>query len=203
MMKIKIDGANAMAFKFKNLSKEVRNGIQVAMNDWADNVAADAKQLVASNSSDEGNLANSIKPQYARKTGGKGTVSVVASTSYAAYIEFGTRKYAAAYVPSLPDEWQDIASRAKGKSGQGDFYDFVLAIAMWVKRKGIAARYSVKTRKRLKSTKADEKRELEAAWSIAWSILKNGIKPRPFLYPSVNKNTPKLIEDIRFILTGK
>lgn len=200
MIKVTITNADNISVRFKKLSKELKDGIQMELNAWADNVATEAKKNVAQNSSDEGNLLRSIAPRYARMTQGKGTASVVASASYAAYIEFGTRKFAAAYVPSLPDYWQDIASKAKGKSGEGDFYDFVLAIAMWVKRKGIAARYSVKTQKRLKSTKADEKRELEAAWAIAYKILKNGIRPRPFLYPAVNKYTPQVLDNIKQIL---
>lgn len=202
MIKVKIIGAG-ISIKYRDLSKNLQNGLQSALNEWADNVATDAKSLVSNNSSDEGNLVNSIRPKYAKLSGGMGKVSVVANTSYAAYIEFGTRKFASSYVPTLPQNWQDIASKAKGKSNSGDFYDFVLAIAMWVKRKGITARYSVKTRKKLKSTKADEERELNAAWKIAWSIFKNGIRPRPFLYPSVNKNYPKLMQDIKDVLKLK
>jgi hypothetical protein len=48
----------------------------------------------------------------------------------------------------------------------------------WCKRKGI-----------------DEK----AAYPIARKIIINGIKQRPFLYPSVIKNTPILIQDIKDI----
>lgn len=39
---------------------------------------------------------------------------LIAQTDYAAYIEFGTGRYAANYVPSIEKEWQDIAIKFKG-----------------------------------------------------------------------------------------
>jgi hypothetical protein len=193
MFKITDEGLNTTLKKFEKLSQETQVKVQSALNDWADRTSTDAKGLVSSQSSDEGALMRSISPIY-----GNGSAGVVATAKYAAYIEFGTRKFAADYVATLPSDWQAYAAKFKGKGG-GDYYDFLNSILDWVKRKGITARYSIKTRKRLKSSAADNERLLEAATAIAFAILKNGIRPKPFLYPSVNKNLPLLVKDIKNI----
>lgn len=54
-----------------------------------------------------GNLASKI---YAEKVPNvKIGYSLVADTRYAAFVEFGTGKYAATYVPNLDEEWQQLA----------------------------------------------------------------------------------------------
>jgi len=172
MITVKAEGIEAVMAKFKSYSVEAQADIQAAINDWADRTARDAKQLVSANSSNEGMLLNSIHPDY-----GTGSASVVASAKYAAYIEFGTRKYAANYVGSLPGDWASYANTFKGRTG-GSFKDMLLNIMQWCKSKGI---------------------DRKAAYPIAISILRNGIRPRPFLYPSVNKNLPLLMQDIKAI----
>ena len=99
---------------------------------------------------DEGRLRSAI--YYKHVDGG---VEVGCAVDYAAYLEFGTGKFAAEYVATLPTEWKEFASQFKGSAG-GNFREFVESIMGWVKRKGI-----------------DEDR----AYGIALSILRNGIKP--------------------------
>jgi HK97 gp10 family phage protein len=171
-MEIKIKGLDALIKKMDNLSADLQKDVQAELNDWADTTAQNAIQLVSLNSSDEGLLKNSIKPIY-----GNGSATVVASTKYAAYIEFGTRKYAAAYVGSLPADWQTFAATFKGKTG-GTFKEFLLSIIAWVGRKGI---------------------DKNLAYPIARKIMIEGIKPKPFMYPSVNKTLPKLIDNLKAI----
>lgn len=174
MLKIEVKGFDALIKKFDTLSKENQAEIQSALNDWADRTASDAKSLVSSNSSDEGALLRSISPVY-----GNGNASVVSTSKYAAYIEFGTRKFAAAYLSSLPQNWAAYANTFKGPAANGgNFNDLLMSIMAWCKRKGI-----------------DDK----AAYPIARKIVIDGIKARPFLYPSVNKNLPQLIKDLKEI----
>ena len=174
MIKIETKGIGALVKKFDELSKEGKVAVQSALNDWADRTASDAKSLVSANSSDEGALLRSISPIYKQ-----GAAEVISTSKYAAYIEFGTRKFAAAYVSSLPQDWATYAATFQGKAAMGgSFADLVQSIMGWCKRKGI-----------------DEK----AAYPIARKIIINGIKQRPFLYPSVIKNTPILIQDIKDI----
>lgn len=172
MINVQIDGFDKLIAKLDKMSLKAQTEAQLALNDWADRTALDAKQLVSKQSSDEGFLMNSIHPVY-----GKMNAGVVASADYAAYIEFGTRKFAATQVATLPSDWARYAATFKGK-GKGSFKDLLTAIMGWVKRKGI---------------------EPKAAYPIARSIMIKGIRARPFLYPSVQKNIPLLKEDLKAI----
>lgn len=174
---IQVQGLDALIKKFETLSKTQQTKVQSALNAWADDTAADAKMIASSNSSDTGYLMNSIRPVY-----GNGGASVVVSAEYAPYVEFGTRKYANSYVSSLPTDWNDLASKFKGKSPTGgDFKQFVKNLKEWARRTG----------------KLDEK----YAYAAALKILREGVKARPFLYPAVLKNLPQLEKDIKAALT--
>lgn len=189
MVTISVDGLDNLIKKFEDLPAKAKVGIQKSFNDWADRTAADAKSNVSANSSDLGGLLNSISSKY-----GDYEASVVASAEYAAFIEFGTKKFAASYVASLPSNWSDYAIRFKGSgSGRnGNFFDIIL---QWVKRKGIVAPIYRKDNKR--NRKEESKEQEAAAFLIAKSILINGIKAQPFLKPAADKNVPLLIEDIK------
>lgn len=173
MSGFKVVGLDKFIKDVDKLADNVKTETQLVLNDFAERVVQDAKQLVASNSSNEGRLLNSIS-----YSNGDLNVSIVAAVIYAPFIEFGTRKFASQYLSSLPQDWQTYAATFKGQSGPGTFDDFFRAIMAWVKRKGI-----------------DDK----AAYPIARSILINGIRPKPFLYPSINKNLPLLLSDLKSI----
>jgi hypothetical protein len=172
MVQLEVKGLDGLIKKFDQLAKETQVGVNLALEAWANKTAQDAIQLVSANSSDEGGLKNSIKPSH-----GNGYGKVTATSRYAAYIEFGTRKFAASYVSTLPSDWASYAATFKGRAG-GTFEEFLLSIMKWCGRKGI---------------------DQDAAYSIARSIMINGIRPKPYLYPSVNKNLPLLIKDIKAI----
>lgn len=196
MLKVEVKGFDALIKKFDTLSKENQTKVQTALNDWADRTAQDAKTLVRANSSDEGRLLNSINPLY-----GNGSAGVVANTKYAAYIEFGTRKFAASYVSSLPADYSAYAAQFQGKAASGGSWkEFVESIMAWMKRKGIkGGTYSVKTRRRKGNKQQKEAEDKSLAYAIAKKIFRDGIKQRPFLYPSVNKNLPQLIKELKEI----
>jgi hypothetical protein len=125
------------------------------------------------------------------------SVGIVAQTFYAAFMEFGTKgKYRA--IPGT----EEIAASFKGYKG-GDFMELLRSIAAWVKRKGIAGRYSVKTRKRVGNKSDRQKEDLSAAWPIALSILKNGINPHPFFYKQTEIVWPKMISRIEKALKNQ
>jgi len=171
MIKIETKGINTLVKKFDELSKEGKTAVQSALNTWADATSAYAIRLAPSNKS---GLRLSIHPEY-----GVGFASVVASAKYAAYIEFGTRKFATSYVSSLPQDWETYANTFKGPMPNGgNFDDLLLSIIQWCEDKGI---------------------DKKAAYPIARKIMRDGIKPQPFLYPSVLRNTPILIQDIKDI----
>ncbi len=90
---------------------------------------------------------------------------------YAGYQEFGTKTKV-----NVP---QEMASEAeKFRSGKGSYDNFKQAIAEWMKSKGIPP---------------------EALWPIMAKIMRVGIDPQPFMYPSmqeVEKYLPKAIDDV-------
>ena len=172
-MELQAKGLDKLIKKFDVLSREMQGMVQAELNAWADDTASNAKSLVSANSSDEGALLRSISPIY-----GNGTAKVVATAKYAAYIEFGTRKYAAAYVSSLPADWQTYAATFKGSTG-GTFKQFVDSLIGWANRTG--------------------KMDPKYAYVTALKILREGVKARPFLYPSVNKTLPELKKNLRAI----
>ena len=156
-----------------------------ALGTMSENIVNDAKSnLRYQKAINTGALVNSI---YAEPVTDQLTLNIVAGAPYASYIEFGTRKFAAQYVASLPKDWQTLASQYKGKGG-GTFEELVKNIAIWVGQRGIAGTYSVKTKKRLGDTTTKEKENMAAAYPIAIKIVKNGIKARPYLYDAYVKN---------------
>lgn len=113
---------------------------------------------------------------------------IVSPAPHSVWMEFGTKgRYQA--IPGID------ASQYKGK-GQGDYYDFLNAILDWVKRKGIASRFSIKTRKPLAHTKDDNARMVETAQAIANSIIRHGIHPHPFFF----KQLPIAAEEMEKLL---
>ena len=175
-LSIKTVGIDELIVYFEKLGTRTRRQVNTAFDAFGQAVVKDAVGLVALNSSDEGKLKNSIKSSV-----GSLNVTITANTNYAAYIEFGTRKFAASYVSSLPSDWQTFAAEFKGK-GQGDFYDFLFAILDWVKRKGLANRYDIRTRniktragRRIKLAKKDDD-NLERISDHCASIAKRVIK---------------------------
>ena len=172
-MELQVKGLDTLIKKMDKLASNVQKEVQAELNEWADTTSQNAKSLVSANSSDEGMLLRSINPNY-----GNGFASVTASAKYAAYVEFGTRKYAAAYVSSLPGDWQTYAATFKGKSG-GTFKEFVKSLMAWGSRTG--------------------KMDPKYAYVTALKILREGVKARPFLYPSVQKTLPVLRSNLKAI----
>lgn len=190
----------AKGFTFKLNTNEVVKNITIAkskvnetikkeLHAFGLNTVNDAKRLAPV---DEGTLRNAIG--Y-KKEDLKVTITV--NVDYAAYIEFGTKSFAASYVSTLPPEWKDFAAQFKGKAGKGSMEEFVLRIMEWVKRKGIGKVYDIKTRRRVKINKTIAQDDEANAYGIAIHILRKGIKPHPFLFPAFQKNKIELINNIK------
>ncbi len=188
--------------KLNNLEEKVKKIVDEELNAFGLDTVAMAKTLAPV---DEGFLRNSITFEKQPLS-----VEVVVAANYAAYLEFGTRSFAAAYVSSLPPDWQEFAAKFKGGGG-GTFQEFVMRLTEWVHRKGLGAggpgkpigvtgTYSIKTGKRTgnKVTQANE--DKSAAYRIALSILRKGIRPHPFLFPAVELNKEKLITNLKAVI---
>lgn len=176
--------------KLKGMEKAVVESVDSVLNANAIEIATKAKQFAPV---DIGGLRSSISPETSELLNKHVTVNA----NYAAYVEFGTGKYAAAYAGSLPDNWQQFAMQFKGKGG-GGMAEFLKNIEAWVKR-NITATYSVKS-KRQTHTKDEAKRIKQMAYLIARSILKNGIKPQPFLFPAYEQQRGQILKDIETVL---
>lgn len=122
---------------------------------------------------------------------------VEVGVSYGAYIEFGTGGKV-----SIPSGYEQYASTFRGKKG-GTLSDMIEALTLWVKRKGLAGTYSVKSGRRLGSKSTRITQDEKLARFLAFKILKNGIRPQPFLIPAYEAEKPKLIERLKKILNAK
>ena len=155
--------------KLDALDAKVQEDVKNEISASALNIQSGAKRLAPVNF---GQLRNSIylKEQKVEK----GVVYTVGSNaSYAPYVEFGTGGKV-----SIPRGFEELASGFKGKKA-GTFKDMVQALTLWVKRKGIGGG-----------------KDKSIAYAIAISILRNGMRPQPFLIPSFEAEKPKLIKNI-------
>lgn len=179
---------------FDKITQETKVFIDGELEGFGFETVGMAKALAPS---DEGFLRNSITFDKTPLN-----VEIVVACNYAAYLEFGTRVFAAEYVSSLPGDWQAFAAQYKGGGG-GSFEEFVMRLTEWVHRKGlgaggpgkpigVAGTYSIKTGKRTGNKNTQAEQDKSAAYAIARKILRVGIRPHPFLYPAVQENLIKL-----------
>lgn len=125
-----------------------------------------------------------LKQSISSKETGPTSFEVVAQTSYAGYLEFGTKTKV-----SIPPGLEGIAGQLKGPAGgQGNPID---ALREWVKRKQIAGVYSIKTRKQSKSKKSLA--NIEQTVFIIWRhIKKYGINPHPYFFKQMEPAEKRL-----------
>lgn len=95
--------------------------------------------------------------------------SVFSTVEYAPYVEFGTRGKV-----KIPSGFEQFAAQYKS-SGQGAKGAWK-AIEFWIKRKGI---------------------DPKLTFVIFRSIMRNGIKPQPFMIPAYEKEKPALLKRLK------
>jgi HK97 gp10 family phage protein len=191
MAKIQIKGLQEVLNALDLTQERVQNMLVVTFNEWANELVKIAKDRAPVN---EGKLRQSIQADYA--TLNKLIAGVGVAVNYAAYLEFGTRGYAAAYVGKLPNDWQSYAATFKGKGG-GSIDEMLLNIMDWVKSKQLSGTYSVKTQRRTGAKAARNFEDAEVAYPIALAILRKGIKAQPYLYPAYVEATDNLIKKLQ------
>jgi HK97 gp10 family phage protein len=189
---LNITGLDKIFANIEKMSQDVKTKVAIEMNASALNIQSNAKKNAPVNL---GGLRNSItlKEEIAI---GKVFYSVGSALSYAPYIEFGTGGKV------NTQGYESFAAQFKGKSG-GSFRDLVLALTQWVKRKGLVGTYSVKTQRRTGNKSNNAKKDEAAAYAIALSILRKGIRPQPFLLPAYELEKHKLLKKIKDILNAK
>lgn len=175
-----ISGVKQISDAIKKMEKAATDGISQEMETAAINIQKAAKRKAPGNF---GALKKSINVDI-----GSGLFkSVYSPLNYAPYVEFGTRGKV-----KIPPGYEGFAAQFKGKSG-GTLKDLYEAILLYVKRKKIAQIHNTYTGRR--STKQKDV-EFAAKW-ISWLIIKNGVKPQPYLIPSYEEEKPKLIKRLK------
>lgn len=204
---VKIEGLQALVTKFDTFEKDVQKKLQDELIDWGNNTKGRAirnlSQPYPDGAVDRGILKNRIEVDIKPLN-----VSVVVASDYAAYVEFGTKKFAAAYVATLPQDWRTFAAQFKGGGG-GTFADFVKRLTEWVHRKGlgtgfagnigVAGTYSTKTRKRTGNKQTQASQDKQAAYLIARKIVRDGMRAHPFLYPASEESRVELERNLKAI----
>jgi len=192
MITIKLKGFDKAVKDVEKLANDANKKAKIALVDFGTKVETQAKRDAPA---DEGKLRSSINSTF---NANNFTVKITVATDYAAYQEFGTRKFAAAYVGTLPQEWRTYAATFKGKTG-GSMDEFIQSIMAWVSRKGIGA--DMTKSGNVSSSASSLDKQQQAAYWIAINILQNGIKPKKFLYEAVKDNLPKLQSDFNKIFS--
>lgn len=163
-----VQGLDRLLKVFDQLPKQAQKELKAELSITAKEIRDGAKRDAPA---DEARLKQSISVTEP----GNLTFEVVAQTSYAGYLEFGTKTRT-----SIPAGLESIARQLKGPSGgQGNPID---ALQAWVKRKGIAGTFSARTRRRLGNKATKEQQDRQAAFIIWQKIRKYGIKPQPFFF---------------------
>ena len=171
---VRLDNLKGIQDSLKGIDKKLRQDVGDEINASALKILTDAKRLAPVNF---GQLRNQIALEPINDL----TFAVEAKASYSPYVEFGTGPQV-----NVPPDFTSYAAQFKGKKG-GKFKDFVDALTLWVKRKGIG----------------DGKNDKGLAFVIARSILLKGMRPQPFLIPSYEMEKTKLIQRLKKLLDVK
>jgi hypothetical protein len=180
------------AAMFERLTKELPDRVSDVLNKNAKAIELNTKRAAPADRGQLRQNINVIDTNPLQK-------HITSHAPYSAYIEFGTGKYAAQYVGTLPGDYKAFAASFKG-SGGGTFKEFIRLLAEWVNRKGIVGTYSIKTKRRTGSKATKERENLQVAYAIAISILRNGVHPHPFMIPALIDQQPIIVRDMTRIL---
>ena len=186
----RVDGLSDMINALGKFSTKIENEIALEVAASALKIQTEAKKNAPVNL---GTLRNSIH-LTSTLTEKKTIYRVSTPLKYAPYVEFGTGGKV-----SIPSGYNDFAGQFKGQKG-GNFKEMVLAIAEWVAKKGITGTYSVKTQRRTGGKSKKTKQNMSAAYAIAISILRKGLRPQPFLLPAFETEKAFLKSKIKDII---
>jgi hypothetical protein len=178
--------------KLENLTQKLKNDIIDETNASALKIQSESKKNAPANF---GTLRGSI---YLKESGGidKKVFTVGSDLLYAPYVEFGTGGKV------NTEGYNEFANTFRGKTG-GTFQEMLKALVLWVKRKGIVGTYSIKTQKRTGTRKAQKSQNDSAAYAIALSILRKGLRPQPYLIPAYETEVSLLKDRIKNIINAK
>lgn len=168
----KVDGLDKVLALFNQMPKRLQRELYAELKNTAKEIRDGAKKDAPA---DQTRLAQLISDKEVKKT----LFEVVAQSNYAGFVEFGTKSKTV-----VPAGLESIAAGLKGVT-TGSSISLYQAILAWVKRKGIAGRFSVKTRRRLGSKASNDQADRTAAFFISRSIRKYGVRPQPYFYKQI------------------
>jgi len=197
---LNLSGLDNLTKRINSIESNLRIEVAAEMSASALRIETKAKRNAPVNL---GTLRQSI--HSISDTGGL-THRVIASASYAPYVEFGTGGKV-----SIPAGYEDFAVQFKGK-GSGTLEDLIQALTVWVKRKGLAGTYQATAYdisskkaskiKRTGSAKAKKSEDEKLARFLAFKILKNGLRAQPFLIPAYEEEKPILFNKLKKLLNA-
>lgn len=189
--KIDVRGIDQLKKRLREAPAKVRKEISGEIQDGARRINGKQLRLAPT---DEGGIKQSTTVKKVNEL----EVELVSSKHYTPFMEFGTKRRV-----RIPAELQEYAKQFNLKGPNIGFDAFLKIITAWVRRKGIAGRFSVKTRRRLGSKAIKEQEDKSAAYPIALSILRYGVHPHPFFFQpfvderdTIIKNVKRVLEDI-------
>jgi len=176
MLKVDVIGVETVGANLRKFSEDVQRMVQEQMEASASKVVADAQNILESN----GSSVNGFLKSSGRVVAGKGYARVIFGKSikkygkpYAYWVEFGRK----------PGRKPPIAP-----------------ILDWVKKKGLAGTYSIKTKKRSGNKAARDSQDKSVAYAIRNSIGAKGTRPHPFLRPAFERERVKFKEAMKRII---
>lgn len=187
---LNLSGLENLQRKLKKLENNLQTEVALELSASTMNIERDAKRRAPVNL---GTLRQSIHAVSQSPL----THMVVAQASYAPYVEFGTGGKV-----SIPPGFEAFAAQYKGK-GSGSLEDMIQALTLWVKRKGLVGTYSVATQRRTGSRKVQKSQDEKLARFLAIKILRNGLRPQPFLIPAYEAEKPKLFQRLKKLIDVK
>lgn len=198
---LNLSGMENLTKMLKTIEDDLTKGVAEEISASTMKIEKDAKRNAPVNI---GTLRQSI---HGESTLNGMTGKVIVDASYGAYVEFGTGGKV-----KIPAGYEEFAGQFRGKSG-GSLEEFIKALTLWVKRKGLAGTYmataySLSTRqatkiKRFGTRKQRASEDEKLARFLAIKILKNGIRPQPFLIPAYEEEKPKLFNRLKRLLNAK
>lgn len=177
-VEVKVEGIQQMVAKLTALGGNNARMANAILNQGADNIVLEAKQSAPA---DLGGIRQGIGKEQDGLN-----VKIFCNAPEAIYQEFGTGP-----MVDVPARFSDVAQAGKD-SGSGTWADFIIALTGWVARHGLLNTYSVKTHRVSKKATKDQNQEI--AYAIARKILRDGLKPQPFLYPAIVNNEKKILD---------
>jgi len=198
---LNLSGMDNLTKRLKTLQDDLTKGVAQEISASTMKIERDAKRNAPVNL---GTLRQSI---HSESTINGLTGRVIVDAKYGAYVEFGTGGKV-----SIPAGYESFAAQFKGKSG-GTMEEFIVALTLWVKRKGLAGTYQataydISTKKASKikrsgSAKTRKSEDEKLARFLAIKILRNGIRPQPYLIPAYEAEKPELFKRLTRLLNAK